>query len=1075
MKTNQLFTMTVAAAIALQASLAFADDSLLVTLPGQTYTSGTGNTGAVTIQTVGTSFAPKLEAVGGDGVTLDASFTGTVIVTYTGPTGRATYVTNVTFASGKSTTTLNTTLVDVQTTTLSATATGAMTPIASSTLQVNPILIVTLPGQTFTAGTGNSGTASVQTAGTPFNITSLTAVNSDFTIDTALSGSQNVTYTGPANSPNGATPTYTTSATFTAGQSTLLPTTLVDEQSVAITANILGAATGVASSSVTVAASGATQLGFGTSPGGGPANAVWAAQPVVSVEDATGNVVTGKAQSVTLSIQSNPAGGTLSGTLTMAVNTNTGLATFSGLSIDKVGLGYTLTARGNTLDTSAGVVVSSPFNIIVLSAYDNLVIADGAYGYWPLQETTGPVFFDIGSCGTNAGVMYTSTDPGLGGNAADEHNIFAVAGANSTDGGTYSLGDPGPFTNWDSGDVGISFTNLNGQLSNSDIVISVYNAAMDSHIFTAEAWINIQSYPIGYTNQFYQVPLGFEANGGSHSGWFIEVFDDREGAGGSDAEGNVLFNLAPSSNSGDNSQVTPHTLSGLGWTHVVEVFDGSNLRCYFNGTNIANTAETYSSVTEFPAHLIPMVIGSSCVSYFPISGGSEATGFERGFFWHGGVAHVALYHTALTAGQILNHYLTGIYGPNCTALIASQPIGVTNYVGYSPSLSVSATGSNVVYQWYQNSKILVGQTNQTLTLNNLVLSNAGTYYASVANACSSTNSDPAVVAVLPLPSDPYQSNIIKALPRAYYPLHEAGLATNDMTVAQDLIGEGDNNGTYAGFDTITTPLLGQPGPGGSTDLGTSVTLDGSIPNGIFLSNASAMDITGNSTMEVWIQVEDPGNGNIQNIIEHGPAIEANPSKSENFLGFDGIGDYYVGSYKQLNAAQPYTDAFYPVPLADVGQWVYLVGTSDGVAWHLYRNAQEVANLSDTNGAIDANGGWAIGARNNMNVPPNNVINPTISGSTGLTASINNVALYDYALTPGQILAHYQVGLRGATSPVSNPISIQADGLGNVILTWSYGTIQQASSASGPWADVVLALSPYTVKEITTTFFRAVIK
>ena len=531
-------------------------------------------------------------------------------------------------------------------------------------------------------------------------------------------------------------------------------------------------ATGVASASVTVGASGAAQLGFVTSPGGGPTNQVWAAQPVVAVEDANGNLVKGTAQMVTLAIQNNPAGGTLSGTRTAAVNTSTALATFSGLSINNLGIGYTLTATGSTLDTSAGTVVSSPFNIILLSPYDTLILADGAYDYWPMQETTGPVFFDIGSCGTNAGLMYTSTDPGGASFASDEHNLFTVAGANSTDGGTYSLGEAGPFTNWFSSDVGVAFTNLNGQLSNSDIVISVYNAAMDSQIFTAEAWINIPTYPIGYTNQFYQVPLGFEANGGSHSGWYFEVFDDREGVGGADGEGNVLFDLAPSSHGGDNSQVTPHSLTGAGWTHLVEVYDGTNLRCYYNGTNIANTAETYSDVTGFPSHLIPMVIGSSCVSYFPLSNnggtqGGEATGFERGFFFHGGIAHVALYHTALTAGQILEHYLTGKYGPNCEPVIATQPTGVTNYVGYSPSLSVSATGNNVTYQWYQNSTKLVGQTHQTLALNNLVLSNAGTYYATVTNVCGATNSDTAIVAVLPLPSDPYQSNVVRILPRAY--------------------------------------------------------------------------------------------------------------------------------------------------------------------------------------------------------------------------------------------------------------------------------------------------------------------
>ena len=63
-------------------------------------------------------------------------------------------------------------------------------------------------------------------------------MNSDFTIDAAVAGGFNVTYSGPGNAPSGGgTPTYTTGVTFAGGQSTTaLATTLVDAQTVTITA-----------------------------------------------------------------------------------------------------------------------------------------------------------------------------------------------------------------------------------------------------------------------------------------------------------------------------------------------------------------------------------------------------------------------------------------------------------------------------------------------------------------------------------------------------------------------------------------------------------------------------------------------------------------------------------------------------------------------------------------------------------------------------------------------------------------------------------------------------------------------
>jgi hypothetical protein len=104
----------------------------------------------------------------------------------------------------------------------------------------------------------------------------------------------------------------------------------------------------------------ATQLVFTTQPGGGTAGNVWSQQPVVTVEDAYGNTKTsgtGSSASITLAIGTNPGGGTLSGTKTMSA-TN-GVATFSGLSINNAGTGYTLTATSSGLTTAT----SGTFNI----------------------------------------------------------------------------------------------------------------------------------------------------------------------------------------------------------------------------------------------------------------------------------------------------------------------------------------------------------------------------------------------------------------------------------------------------------------------------------------------------------------------------------------------------------------------------------------------------------------------------------------------------------------------------------------------------------------------------------------
>jgi hypothetical protein len=125
----------------------------------------------------------------------------------------------------------------------------------------------------------------------------------------------------------------------------------------------------VTSGTFTVNAATANKLVFTTQPGNGTGGSALSTQPQVTLEDQYGNTVTGTAQNVTVAIQNNAGpGGTLSGTTTVAVNTGTGVATFSGLSINKIGTGYTLTATGSTVDTTAGTIVSSGFNVTVGAA-----------------------------------------------------------------------------------------------------------------------------------------------------------------------------------------------------------------------------------------------------------------------------------------------------------------------------------------------------------------------------------------------------------------------------------------------------------------------------------------------------------------------------------------------------------------------------------------------------------------------------------------------------------------------------------------------------------------------------------
>jgi len=116
--------------------------------------------------------------------------------------------------------------------------------------------------------------------------------------------------------------------------------------------------TNAVSAGFTIIASPATKLAFTTSPSSSTGGTAFATQPVVTVQDASGNTVTSSTASVTLSITT-PAGATLTCT-DDPKDAVSGVATFAGCTVDKVGT-YTLTAASSGL-TSA---LSASFTVTV--------------------------------------------------------------------------------------------------------------------------------------------------------------------------------------------------------------------------------------------------------------------------------------------------------------------------------------------------------------------------------------------------------------------------------------------------------------------------------------------------------------------------------------------------------------------------------------------------------------------------------------------------------------------------------------------------------------------------------------
>ena len=130
-----------------------------------------------------------------------------------------------------------------------------------------------------------------------------------------------------------------------------------------LTASSTPSYTGATSAGFNITPGTATKLAFVQGPSNTTAGAAISPAVTVAIEDANGNVETSdNATTVALAIGTNPGGGTLTGG--SALKVAAGVATFSALSINKAGTGYTLTA--SSTPSHAGTT-SAAFNITAVT------------------------------------------------------------------------------------------------------------------------------------------------------------------------------------------------------------------------------------------------------------------------------------------------------------------------------------------------------------------------------------------------------------------------------------------------------------------------------------------------------------------------------------------------------------------------------------------------------------------------------------------------------------------------------------------------------------------------------------
>ena len=321
--------------------------------------------------------------------------------------------------------------------------------------------------------------------------------------------------------------------------------------------------------------------------------------------------------------------------------------------------------------------------------YQSSVLADNPMGYWPLDLTDPNAADGIAtdlSGNTNNGTYENIT---LSGNLVAGPAPYITNAVNFNGSGYVYLGDGNNPTN-------LNFTGPT----------------------TLEAWVQLASLTPSSLGDI--IAKGYDANN-----------NYQEIALRQDTSGNPYYGYFGTGGLSGGQQNTD-------WVYLVLANDGSNDYLYINGVLVASAPDTTGSISFSNPNIVPWAIGNGTLD-----------GNGRVFF--GNICQVAIYNYGLTAAQVMAHYYEAELNASPATsrpIIVSQPQPQAGFIGGPATFSVSVlSGLPTTNQWFEGNTPLAGQTNSTLTLTNLQLSEAGSYSVVVGNANGTTNSVAAILTV----------------------------------------------------------------------------------------------------------------------------------------------------------------------------------------------------------------------------------------------------------------------------------------------------------------------------------------
>lgn len=704
------------------------------------------------------------------------------------------------------------------------------------------------------------------------------------------------------------------------------------------------------------------------------------------------------------------------------------------------------------------------------STYGSVVLADQPTGYWNLDEpavtapdpASFPTVVNSGSVGADAnGTVHwgaATAEPGTGGTA-------------------FGTGDKSVYFNGGSGYIEVADAPALHISGNITLLAWVKPQTKDFfRNILAHGWDSV------YAETFLRISRG---NG--------DIFPNAGYGDGNYYEVGVTDGTATYY----DSALYPIPDGDIGnWVFIAGTYDGSRWNLYRNGTLVASTpsvngaldvtsawsigsrsapteaeglyfrgninepaifdtalsASTIASLYQ-AAQLPPVITGKLKAPTEAVFKGSSVSfsvwaegGQPLSYAWTSNGVPVSATGTNLTINNIgggsktIAVSVTNPHGTTTSSVtfdvvaappaFVKQPVSLARYSGFPFTLSVEVSGSTPLsYQWKLGTTPIPGATGPSYTA---VASGAtaGSYTVEVTNEAATKTSDPATVTVLS-PAAGYATAVVNSGPVAFWRLGESS-----GTKAADLVGGHDGK-----YFSVTLGLTGSSAVDSDTAAGfTGLNSYVGLINGA--SDGTGISFSGHTNFTIEVYAKGAANQiDEATLVAKGTGSSGTTATEQFVLDVDG------GKYRFMTRGAANTEYQAVSTAGPDGSWQHVVGVYNDTSGQLliYVNGELTGSGATRPVGVRASAAdVTIGSKHLGNDP---------AFDASFIGQIDDVAIYNFALSAEEIQAHYSATYGSTTAPfvtvppkalttyVGLPVTLKVSAAGSVPLTyqWKKGT------------------------------------